>query len=81
MRARKPSLIKRMSLVRPQAQLGRAIAATLRLGNVGYENKTDEEGCRLIWLDRAMVDRLRSLRAPGESYGDVIIRVAEEMTR
>jgi hypothetical protein len=45
-----------------------AIAATLPLGSVGFENKTDEHGQRLIWLDRAVVDRLRSLRGAGESY-------------
>jgi hypothetical protein len=37
-----------------------AIAATLPLGNVSFENKTDEQGQRLIWFDRAMVDRLRA---------------------
>jgi predicted CopG family antitoxin len=31
-----------------------------------------------IWLDRAVVDRLRAMRGPGESYSDVIIRLAEE---
>jgi hypothetical protein len=55
-----------------------AIASTLALGSVGYENKIDEEGRRLIWLDQAVVDRLRSLRGAGESYSDVIIRVASE---
>ena len=54
-----------------------AIASTLALGSVGYENETDEHGQRLIWLDRAIVDRLRSLRGPGESYSDVILRIAE----
>ena len=53
-----------------------AIAKTLPLGDVGYENKTDEHGQRLIWLDRSVVDRLRSLRGPGESYSDVILRLA-----
>ena len=52
------------------------IASTLALGSVGYENKIDENGDRLIWLDRAVVDRLRSLRAAGESYSDVILRLA-----
>ena len=28
-----------------------AIAATLPLGSVGYENETNERGERLIWLD------------------------------
>ena len=43
-----------------------AIAATLPLGSVGYENKTDEEGQRLIWLVRVVVDWLRAMRGPGE---------------
>jgi hypothetical protein len=55
-----------------------AIAATLPLDNVGYENKTNEHGQRLIWLDQRVVVRLRSLRGPGESYSDVILRLAAE---
>ena len=42
-----------------------AIAATLSLGSVGYENATNERGERLIWLDRDMVARLKALRGPG----------------
>ena len=52
-----------------------AIARSLPLGNVSFENKTDEQGQRLIWLDRAMVDRLRAMRGPGESFSDVIIKL------
>ena len=33
---------------------------------------------RYIWLPRAVVDRLRSLRGPGESFSDVILRLAAE---
>jgi len=55
-----------------------AIARTLPLGSVGYENKVKERGERLIWLDRAVVDRLRSLRGPGESFSDVILRIAAQ---
>jgi hypothetical protein len=55
-----------------------AIAETLALGSVGYENATNEKGERLIWLDRSVVDRLRSLRGPSESYSDVILRLVEE---
>jgi hypothetical protein len=55
-----------------------AIARTLPLGSVGYENQTNERGERLIWLDRAVVDRLRSLRGPGESYSEVILRLTAE---
>ena len=58
-----------------------ALAATLALGSVGVENATDEQGRRLIWLDHAVVSRLRALRGPGESYSDVILALAEETTR
>jgi hypothetical protein len=53
-----------------------AIAKTLPLGSVGYENATNERGERLIWLDPAVVNRLRAMRRPGESYSDVILRLA-----
>jgi hypothetical protein len=55
-----------------------AIAATLPLGSVGNENKTNERGERYVWLDHAVVSRLRAMRGPGESYSDVIIRLAAE---
>jgi hypothetical protein len=55
-----------------------AIAKTLPLGSVGYENATNEKGERLIWLEPSMVDRLRARRGPGESWSDVILRLAEE---
>jgi hypothetical protein len=44
-----------------------AIAQTLPLGSVGYENKTTERGRRLIWLDRAMVDRLCAMFGRGRA--------------
>jgi hypothetical protein len=53
-----------------------AVTKTLPLGSVGFENKINDKGERLIWLDRSVVDRLRSLRGPGESYSDVILRLA-----
>jgi len=55
-----------------------AIAKTLSLGSVGYENKVNEKGERLIWLEANVVDRFRALRGPGESYSDVILRLAAE---
>jgi hypothetical protein len=53
-----------------------AIASTLPLASVGYENEANERGERLIWLDHAVLARLRAMRGPGESYSDVIIRLA-----
>jgi hypothetical protein len=55
-----------------------AIAKTIALGSVNFENKVNEKGERLIWLDLSMVTRLRSLRGRGESYSDVILRLAGE---
>jgi hypothetical protein len=42
---------------------------------MGYENGVNERGERLIWLDRAVVARLKAMRGPGESYSDVILRL------
>ncbi len=53
-----------------------AIAATLPVGSVGYEAEPNEQGERLIWLEDAMADRLSAMRGPGESYSDVILRLA-----
>ena len=55
-----------------------AIARTLPLGSVGYENEINERRERLIWLDPAVLARLRSMRGPGESFSDVILRIARE---
>ena len=52
-----------------------AIAVTLPLGSVGYENEINERGERLIWLDYAVVSRLRAARGPGQSFSDVILRL------
>jgi hypothetical protein len=54
-----------------------AIAATMPLGSVGYDREPDANGERWIWLEPRFVDRLRALRGPGESYSDVILRLAK----
>ena len=54
-----------------------AIASTMTLGSVGYEAAVGANGERLIWLAPNVVDRLKALRAPGESYSDVILRLAK----
>jgi hypothetical protein len=54
-----------------------ALASTLPFGSVGYENQINERGERLIWLDHAVVSRLHAMRGPGESYSDVVLRLAE----
>jgi hypothetical protein len=55
-----------------------AIADTLLLGIVGYEVEANAKGERLVWLLRITCDKLARLRGPGESYSDVIIRLAGE---
>lgn len=55
-----------------------AIASTLPLGTVAVEPEANEKGERYVWLAPAVVDRLRFLRGPGESYSDVILRLAED---
>jgi predicted CopG family antitoxin len=54
-----------------------AICATLPLGSVAVEPRVDGEGVRMIWLDPAVIDRLRAMRGPGDSYSDVILRLAK----
>jgi hypothetical protein len=48
-------------------------------GTVNYESQTDANGDRLIWLPHDALAKLRALRRPGESYSDVIIRLAGEV--
>ncbi len=52
-----------------------AIVATLPLGSVAVEAEANERGERYIWLEAAMVSRLGTMRGPGESYSDVILRI------
>jgi len=55
--------------------------ADLLPGNVGYEREPTDEGEWLIWLEPHVVNRLRALRGPGESWSDVILRLCELETR
>jgi predicted CopG family antitoxin len=52
-----------------------AIAATLA-DESRAETRPDGKGGFLITLPHSVMDRLKALRGPGESYSDVIIRVA-----
>jgi hypothetical protein len=54
-----------------------AIARTLPLGSVHYENKTNERGERYVWLEEVWVNRLGAMRGPSESYSDAILRLVE----
>jgi hypothetical protein len=54
-----------------------AIAATLPLGSVGFEPELNATGERLIWIEAVIVDGLKAMRGPGESFSDVILRLVE----
>ena len=54
-----------------------AIAATLPLGSVAVEPEANERE-RYVWLNAAVVSRLGMMRGPGESFSDVIIRLAKD---
>jgi hypothetical protein len=43
-----------------------------------FDAETNALGERLIWLPRAVVDGLQSMRESWESYSDVILRLAAE---
>ena len=45
---------------------------------MSFESKIDENGYRLIWLEPRVVDRLMALRGRGQSFSDVILRLATE---
>src|ERR1700722_18124516 len=64
--------VDRMVRIAISVKALKAIARTLPLGSVGYESKVNEGGERLVWLEPSVVDRLRAMRGPGESYSDVI---------
>jgi hypothetical protein len=53
-----------------------AIARTLPLGSFGFERELDAKGQRQVWLAPTVVDRLGAMRGPGETYSDVILRIA-----
>jgi hypothetical protein len=75
-RRRRPNILCPMIRIVITRAAFDAIAATHALGSVAVELEANERGQRLIWLEEAWVDRLHSLRGPGESYSDVILRIA-----
>jgi hypothetical protein len=57
-----------------------AIAATLPLGSVAVEPYFNEKGERVVWLEEVWVNRLGAMRGPGESYSDIILRLAASVS-
>jgi hypothetical protein len=53
-----------------------AIKATLPADTQTWPTSPADQGDVVIQLDQATVDRLDALRGPGESYSDVIVRIA-----
>jgi hypothetical protein len=47
-----------------------AIAKTLALGSVGYENAVNERDERYVWLAPNVVDRLRAMCGPSRRRRD-----------
>jgi hypothetical protein len=54
-----------------------AVTATLPHGDVAQAPQFDERGDVRFLVDRKTLDRLTALRGPGESYSDVILRMAK----
>jgi hypothetical protein len=52
--------------------------ATAFPSGLGVQKERAPNGDYYVWLDPRLVDRLRATRLPGESYGDVILRLAEK---
>ena len=54
-----------------------AIAAMLVLGTVAVEPERAENGDIYVCLDPRVLTKLKALPGPGESYSDVILRLAK----
>jgi hypothetical protein len=48
------------------------------LGMADATPRPGSDGLIRIWLDGEMVDRLRRLRGPAETYSDVVLRQAKD---
>jgi hypothetical protein len=53
-----------------------AIASTLPKGAARWPMQRERGQC-FIQVEAAVVDRLRAMRKPGESYSDIILRLIE----
>ena len=50
---------------------------TILLRTAEAPSPQGQDGLIRVWLDCKFVDRLGQMRGPGESYSDVILRLAE----
>ena len=53
-----------------------AIASTMSLGLMAFEQDLSPNGQRHVWLEPNVANRLRAMRGPGETYSDVILALA-----
>ena len=53
-----------------------AIASRLPKGSARWPMQRDRDRC-FIQVEAAVVDRMRTMRRPGEDYSDVILRLIE----
>jgi hypothetical protein len=70
--------IRRMIRIAITPAANAAIAATLALGTVAVEPERAQDGSVHIWLDPGVLAKLKAMRGPGESYSDVILRLAAD---
>ena len=71
-----PTSFEPMVTITISAEAFAAIAGTLVEGSKG-DARPDGNGGYLIVLSHAILDRLKTMRGPGESYSDVILRLVE----
>ena len=67
-----------MSRIAISVEAYEALVAKLPLGTVAYEPEPNAKGERLVWLEAIWLNKLDAMRKPGESYTDVILRLAEQ---
>jgi hypothetical protein len=53
-----------------------AIASTLPKGAARWPMQRDRDQC-FMQVEAAVVDRMRAMRRPGDSYSEVILRLVE----
>jgi hypothetical protein len=54
-----------------------AVIVAAQPSSAGHKQKTAPNGEFYVWLEPKYVARLRAVRTLGESYSDVILRLAE----
>jgi len=74
----RPGRFAHMITITISAAAYAAMWAALSPDSGALPARPDGKGGLLVTLDRHVVDRLAAMRAPGESYSDVILRIASQ---